>query len=164
MNPALPLYPPLPPQAIKYNQENPNQLPTTPTAQYVLTNIIGTNSHFSPHTTGCTRLVYTTTPAATAQYAPPSLSNNQALLPRAGAGVSLSNAVRNTRSHKTVYMIFIGHSASVNRSGKRETCPATARGRNAVRYRRSRRAIREKGIKMSRIAFSWTCHPNRKEA
>ena len=51
----------------------------------------------------------------------------------------------------------------MKRSGKSETWPATARGRKAERYRLSASARRLKGIRMRRMAFSWTCQPKRKE-
>jgi len=63
-----------------------------------------------------------------------------------------------------VYTVLIGNSAAVNRRGKSETCPATARGRKAPRYRRSLRAMSENGMMTSRMAFSWTCQPKRKDA
>ena len=67
-------------------------------------------------------------------------------------------------SQRMVYTAFTGHSAAVKINGNRDTCPATANGRNAPRNRRSFRASRLKGIITKRMAFSWTCQPNKKEA
>ena len=80
------------------------------------------------------------------------------------AGASLSKVNKNNTSQKIVYTVFTGNSAAVKRRGNKETCPETARGRNAPKYRRSRRATRLKGMMTSKIAFSWTCQPNRNEA
>lgn len=80
------------------------------------------------------------------------------------AGARRSNAIRNPTNHNMVYTVLIGNSAGVNRRGKSETWPATAKGRKAPRCRRSFKAIRLKGMMTRSIAFSWTCHPNRKEA
>lgn len=43
---------------VKYTIENPIQLPTTPTAEYELVNIRGTNSYFSPKTSSWMREQY----------------------------------------------------------------------------------------------------------
>jgi len=67
-------------------------------------------------------------------------------------------------SQKIVYATLTGNSDAVKSKGNRLTCPATARGRKAPRCRRSLSAIRLKGMITSRMAFSWTCHPKRKEA
>ena len=67
-------------------------------------------------------------------------------------------------SQRMVYAVLTGHSAAVKINGNRDTCPATANGRNAPRNRRSFRASRLKGIITKRIAFSWTCQPNKNEA
>lgn len=80
------------------------------------------------------------------------------------AGASRSKAVRNTTSQKTVYIVLIGNSPGVNNRGNSETWPATASGRNVERCRLSRSAIKLKGIMTRRIAFSWTCQPNKNEA
>ena len=63
-----------------------------------------------------------------------------------------------------MYEVLTGNSAAVNRRGNRETCPATARGRKAPRYRRSFRASKLNGMMTRRIAFSCTCQPNKKDA
>jgi hypothetical protein len=80
------------------------------------------------------------------------------------AGARRSKANKNPTSQKIVYTVLIGNSAAVNRSGKSETWPATASGRKAPRYRRSLSAMSENGMMTSRIAFSWTCQPKRKDA
>src|SRR5690348_15522780 len=67
-------------------------------------------------------------------------------------------------SHEMVYATLIGNSAAVNSSGNNETCPATANGRKLARYDRSLMAKRLKGMMTNRIAFSWTCQPNRNDA
>ncbi len=79
-------------------------------------------------------------------------------------GASLSNTSRKSINQKTVYTVFTGNSAAVNRRGNNDTCPATANGRKAPRYRRSFNANKLNGMITSNIAFSWTCHPKRKEA
>ena len=43
---------------VKYTIENPIQLPTTPTAEYELVNIRGTNSYFFPKTISWTKEQY----------------------------------------------------------------------------------------------------------
>lgn len=67
-------------------------------------------------------------------------------------------------SHATVYIVLIGKLAASKSSGKSDTWPATANGRKAPRYLRSLTAKRLKGTMTSRMAFSWTCHPNKKDA
>lgn len=51
----------------------------------------------------------------------------------------------------------------MKRRGKRETWPATASGRKAPRCLRSRRLVKVCGMRISKIAFSWTCQPKRKD-
>jgi hypothetical protein len=138
---------------VKYTTKNPNQLPTTPIAQYELVNINGRNSNFCPQMIRCNKLQYNISGMLTAMYSKLNLSNRKIrglLL----AGASLSKASRKSTSQNTVYTVLIGNSADVNNSGKSETCPATANGRNAPRYRRSLSAIKLKGMMTSRIAFS----------
>ena len=43
---------------VKYTTRNPNQLPTTPIAEYELVNIKGRNSYFFPNTSSCIREQY----------------------------------------------------------------------------------------------------------
>lgn len=150
-------------QAVKYTTINPSQLPTTPTAEYVLMNISGRNSYLDPNTTRWRTSQYVTRGTAIARYMAMDRSSRKTLFPEL-AGAMRSNARRNVMSQNTVYTTLIGNSAYVNRRGNSETWPATARGRKAVRYRRSVMAIRVKGMRTSRIAFSWTCQPKRKEA
>lgn len=79
------------------------------------------------------------------------------------AGANRSKPSSNITPQRIVYTTFTGNSMAVNSSGKRLTCPATASGRKAPRYRRSLRAMRLKGMMTSKMAFSWTCQPKRKE-
>ena len=79
-------------------------------------------------------------------------------------GASRSKTSKKSTSQKTVYAVFTGNSAAVNRRGNRETCPATASGRKAPKYRRSFRASKLNGMMTRRIAFSCTCQPNKKDA
>jgi len=83
---------------------------------------------------------------------------------RTYAGANRSNAINTPMSQKIVYTTFTGNSCAVNSNGKRLTCPLTASGRKAPRYRRSLSASRLKGMMTSKMAFSWTCQPKRKEA
>jgi hypothetical protein len=57
----------------------------------------------------------------------------------------------------------MGNSCVVNSNGKRETCPATANGRKAPRWRRSCKQSSRNGMTTSKMAFSCTCQPKRKE-
>lgn len=73
---------------------------------------------------------------------------------RFDAGARRSKAIKKRTSQNIVYNVLMGNSADVNRSGKSETWPATAKGRKAPRCRRSFRAIRLKGMMTRSIAFS----------
>lgn len=148
---------------VKYTTRNPIQLPTTPTAEYELVNIKGKNSYRSPKASRCISEQYSISGIDTAMYSRENRSRRNTR-ERDDTGASRSNTRRNRMSHKTVYAVLTGNSAAVNRSGKRETCPATASGRKAPRYRRSLRANRLKGVMTSRIAFSCTCQPKRNDA
>lgn len=148
---------------VKYTTRNPIQLPTTPTAEYELVNINGKNSYRSPKASRCSSEQYSISGLDTAMYSSENLSSRKTR-ERDDTGASLSKTRRNKMSQKTVYTALTGNSAAVNRSGKRETCPATASGRKAPRYRRSLRANRLKGRMTSRIAFSCTCQPKRNDA
>lgn len=90
--------------------------------------------------------------------------SNKKTLGLLDAGASRSKAVKNNTNQKMVYTVFTGNSAGVKSRGNRDTWPATAKGRKAPRWRRSRRAMRLKGIMTSNMAFSCTCHPKRNEA
>lgn len=79
------------------------------------------------------------------------------------AGARRSKAIRKTTSQKTVYIVLIGNSAGVKSNGKSDTWPATISGRNALRCRRSVKAIKLKGIMTKRIAFSCTCQLKRND-
>src|SRR5690606_12585595 len=116
----------------------PNQLPTTPTAQYELVNISGKNSSLSPNTAPCTTEQYATSGTLTAIYSVLNRSRKNLLfLPAPGAGASRSNTMSVSTSQKMVYTVLTGNSAVVYSSGKSETCPATANGLNAEKCRRS---------------------------
>lgn len=80
------------------------------------------------------------------------------------AGAKRSKARRKAINQKIVYATLTGNSDAVKRRGNRLTCPATASGRKAPRCRRSFSAIRLNGMMTSRMAFSCTCQPKRKEA
>jgi len=54
------------PHSEKNTTKNPTQLPTTPSAEYALVNISGTNSNRSLNTNPCTSEVYATSGTATA--------------------------------------------------------------------------------------------------
>jgi len=53
---------------VKNTTKNPIQLPTTPTAEYVLMNIRGRNSYFTPNTISCTSEQYASNGTAIAIY------------------------------------------------------------------------------------------------
>ena len=80
-----------------------------------------------------------------------SMRKNRGLL---DAGANRPNDIKNRTSHRIVYTVLIGNSAGVNRRGKSETCPETAKGLNALRYRRSFNVTRLKGMMTRRMAFS----------
>lgn len=69
-------------------------------------------------------------------------------------GARRSKASRNSTSQKIVYTVLMGNSAAVNRSGNKETWPATASGRKAPKNLRSCNAMRLNGMITRRIAFS----------
>lgn len=49
------------------------------------------------------------------------------------AGASRSKVSKKSTSQNIEYTVLMGNSAAVKMSGKRDTCPATARGRKAPR-------------------------------
>jgi len=53
---------------VKNTTKKPSQLPTTPMAEYELTNISGKNSYFAPNTSWCESEQYTSNGIATAIY------------------------------------------------------------------------------------------------
>ena len=55
---------------------------------------------------------------------------------------SRSKESRKMTSHVIVYTVLRGNSGAVKSSGKRATWPATAKGRKALKYRRSLSARR----------------------
>lgn len=148
---------------VKYTTRKPIQLPTTPIAEYELVNISGKNSYRFPKTNRCSSEQYSISGIDTAMYNRENLSSRNTR-DRDETGASRSKMRRNRMSQNIVYATLTGNSAAVNRSGKRETWPATASGRKAPRYRRSLRANRLKGMMTSKIAFSCTCQPKRKDA
>ena len=148
---------------VKYTIENPIQLPTTPIAEYELVNISGMNSYFFPKTSSWMREQYRIRGMETAMYSKENLSSRNTR-GREDTGARRSKTWRNSMSQRMVYTVLTGNSAAVKINGNRDTCPATANGRNAPRNRRSFSARRLKGIMTRRMAFSWTCHPNKKEA
>lgn len=79
------------------------------------------------------------------------------------AGANSSKALKKASNHATVYNTLMSHSCGVNNNGNRLTCPATASGTKAAKCRRSRTQSSENGSSTSRMAFSWTCQPKRKD-
>jgi hypothetical protein len=162
----------------KYTNRNPTQLPTTPMAEYELVNMSGRNSNRLPNIKLWNKEQYAIKGIERAMYKNEKRSSKKILgcgelfnvslerlvAGRPYAGARRSNASRNNTSQKIVYTVFTGNSAAVNRSGKRETWPATANGLKAPKNLRSWRAIKLKGMMTRRIAFSWTCQPKRKDA
>ncbi len=148
---------------MKYTTRNPTQLPTTPMAEYELVNINGMNSYLDPKTRPCTIEQYMIRGIATVMYSNENRSSRNTR-GRGATGASRSKTNKTNISQNTVYAVLVGKSAAVKSRGNSDTCPATASGRKAPRYRRSLSASRLNGMMTSNMAFSCTCHPNKNEA
>ena len=123
----------------------------------------GRNSYLSPKTSPWIKEQYAIRGIDTVIYRSENLSSKNTR-GRDETGAKRSNTRRNSKSQKMVSAAFTGNSAAVKRSGKSETCPATAKGLKAPRYRRSLSAKRLNGMITNSIAFSWTCQPKRNDA
>ena len=95
-------------------------------------NINGRNSSLSPNTTPSISEQYKISGMLNAIYNRLNRSSKK-MRGRLLAGASRSKDSRKSTSQKIVYTVLMGNSAVVKMSGKRDTCPATARGRKAPR-------------------------------